>query len=125
MTPDLQGRQDDNLLAAKRVCLEVEDDSRLREAWLPQSCAPVRAAEVAGVAEALPPPASEMRGRALKAYEDKLDAVICAWVAIRALDGARDSLWRRLFRDLGSQLRKPPLTSTCKAPPRSPRGRPP
>jgi len=23
-----------------------------------------------------------------KAYEDKLDAVICAWVAIAALDGA-------------------------------------
>jgi predicted RNase H-like nuclease len=40
---------------------------------------------IAGVAVALPLP--EMRGRALKDFEDRLDAVVCAWVAIAALDG--------------------------------------
>ncbi len=43
--------------------------------------------EIAGVADALPPPPTEIRGRALKAYEDQLDAVICAFVAIAALQG--------------------------------------
>jgi predicted RNase H-like nuclease len=43
--------------------------------------------QIAGVAEALPPPSVECKGRALKAYEDQLDAVVCAYVAIRALDG--------------------------------------
>ena len=45
-------------------------------------------AEIAGVAQALPIPSPEERGRALKDYEDRLDAVVCAYVAIRALDGA-------------------------------------
>jgi predicted RNase H-like nuclease len=60
---------------------------RLREVW-----GRIVAAldnEIAGVAEALPPPGPgpDVRGWALKAYEDKLDAVICAYVAIAALDG--------------------------------------
>jgi predicted RNase H-like nuclease len=41
---------------------------------------------IAGVAAALPIP-EEARGSALKAFEDKLDAVVCAAVAIAALDG--------------------------------------
>ena len=44
-------------------------------------------AEIAGVAEALPPPSATMRGGALKDYEDRLDAVVCAYVAIAALRG--------------------------------------
>jgi predicted RNase H-like nuclease len=32
-----------------------------------------------------------MRGRALKAYEDQLDAVVCAYVAIAALEGRAES----------------------------------
>jgi len=42
---------------------------------------------VEGVKAALPPPAPEIRGWRLKAYEDKLDAVVCAAVAIAGLNG--------------------------------------
>jgi predicted RNase H-like nuclease len=42
---------------------------------------------IKGVKAALPPPAPEIRGSCLKAYEDKLDAVVCAAVAIAALNG--------------------------------------
>ena len=43
-------------------------------------------AQLAGVSAALPPPHCTDRGRILKAYEDKLDAVVCAWIAISALE---------------------------------------
>jgi predicted RNase H-like nuclease len=43
--------------------------------------------EISGVSAALPPPSDEMRGRALKAYEDQLDAVVCAYAAIAAIEG--------------------------------------
>jgi predicted RNase H-like nuclease len=43
--------------------------------------------EIAGVADALVEPSAEASGIVLKAYEDMIDAVICAWVAICALDG--------------------------------------
>jgi len=42
---------------------------------------------IEGAAAALPPPSHDIRGWRLKAYEDKLDAVVCAAVAIAALDG--------------------------------------
>jgi len=42
---------------------------------------------IKGVKAALPPPASEIRGWRLKAYEDRLDAVVCAAVAIACLNG--------------------------------------
>jgi predicted RNase H-like nuclease len=42
---------------------------------------------IAGTAEALPLPALDVRGWRLKAYEDGLDAVVCAAVAIACLDG--------------------------------------
>lgn len=41
--------------------------------------------EIAGVECALPSPSAEAVGRELKAYEDRLDAVVCAWVAKAAL----------------------------------------
>jgi predicted RNase H-like nuclease len=44
-------------------------------------------AEIAGVAAAIPLPAESTVGRALKAYEDRLDAIVCAWCAICALQG--------------------------------------
>jgi predicted RNase H-like nuclease len=66
-------------------CL-AERRGRLRKVW--QRIIDLLEAEIAGVAEALPLPATEFRGRELKAYEDKLDAVVCAYVAICALDGA-------------------------------------
>ena len=42
---------------------------------------------IEGVRAALPPPGANERGWRLKAYEDKLDAVVCATVAIACLDG--------------------------------------
>jgi predicted RNase H-like nuclease len=46
---------------------------------------------IAGVADKLPPPEADMNGWRLKAYEDKLDAVVCAAVAIKALDGEAEA----------------------------------
>jgi predicted RNase H-like nuclease len=43
--------------------------------------------EIAGVAAALPIPSHSARGVDLKAYEDTLDSIICAWVAVCALEG--------------------------------------
>lgn len=44
-------------------------------------------AEIEGVAGALPPPDNGSRGSELKSYEDMLDAVVCCWVGICALEG--------------------------------------
>jgi hypothetical protein len=41
---------------------------------------------IEGVARALSPPAANDVGWRLKAYEDKLDAVVCCAVAIACLD---------------------------------------
>lgn len=41
---------------------------------------------IIGVASALPVPFPTMTGRGLKAYEDALDAVVCAWVGVCVLD---------------------------------------
>jgi predicted RNase H-like nuclease len=46
---------------------------------------------IAGVARALPVPARKIRGWPLKAFEDKLDAVVCAAVAIAALEGRAEA----------------------------------
>jgi predicted RNase H-like nuclease len=43
--------------------------------------------QIAGVAKALPPPDAAASGIILKAYEDCLDAVVCAWVGVCALEG--------------------------------------
>jgi hypothetical protein len=43
--------------------------------------------EIAGVGAALPTLAPTATGIQGKAYEDALDAVICAWVAVCALEG--------------------------------------
>ena len=43
--------------------------------------------EVAGVAAALPRLGVDASGVKLKAYEDVLDAIVCAWVGICALEG--------------------------------------
>jgi predicted RNase H-like nuclease len=63
----------------------AERGRRLREAWA--RIVALLEREIAGVAEALAPPSAEIRGRALKAYEDRLDAVVCVYVAIAALRG--------------------------------------
>lgn len=42
---------------------------------------------ISGVAELLPSPPLDMRGWGLKAFEDRLDAVVCCAVGIACLDG--------------------------------------
>lgn len=42
---------------------------------------------IGGVAAALPLPAIAARGHEMKAFEDSLDAVVCAWVGACVLDG--------------------------------------
>ncbi len=43
--------------------------------------------KIAGVVNALPAPDPAASGVALKAFEDILDAVVCAWVGACALEG--------------------------------------
>ena len=43
--------------------------------------------KIAGVAKALPELEATATGTEVKAYEDTLDAIICAWVAVCCLDG--------------------------------------
>jgi len=43
---------------------------------------------ISGVSEALPPPHLDAPITVLKAYEDQIDAVVCAWVATCALEGS-------------------------------------
>ena len=63
----------------------AERRARLHSVW--RRIVAMLDAEIGGVAEMLPSPSPDIKGRALKKYEDKLDAVVCAFVAIRALDG--------------------------------------
>ena len=58
---------------------------KLRAVWASIVAALERRIE--GVAPALPVPGPDIRGWRLKAFEDRLDAVVCAAVAIAALDG--------------------------------------
>jgi predicted RNase H-like nuclease len=48
--------------------------------------------QIAGVADKLPRPDPAASGVALKAYEDVLDAIVCAWVAVCALEGKAQPL---------------------------------
>jgi predicted RNase H-like nuclease len=43
--------------------------------------------EIAGVEAVLPPLEATSKAWEIKAYEDTLDAIVCAWVAICALEG--------------------------------------
>ena len=46
------------------------------------------AVEIDGVADVLPPIDAQATGRELKAYEDMLDAIVCVWVGICAVEGS-------------------------------------
>jgi len=46
--------------------------------------------QLEGVSTALPIPEINAPRSELKAYEDALDATVCAWIATRALDGFVD-----------------------------------
>ena len=66
--------------------LATEDrQTKLRAVWA--RIVEVLERRILGVAAALPIPAQAARGWRLKAFEDKLDAVVCAAVAIAALNG--------------------------------------
>lgn len=43
--------------------------------------------EIQGIEDKLPAPQEGVRHRELKSYEDMLDAIVCAWVAICVLEG--------------------------------------
>ena len=43
--------------------------------------------KIAGVSAMLPIPSLDAKGWEMKAFEDRLDAVVCAWVAIEVLEG--------------------------------------
>jgi predicted RNase H-like nuclease len=58
---------------------------RLIHEW--QSIVGLLESAIAGVHAMLPLPPAGTPAIALKAFEDKLDAIICAWVGICALDG--------------------------------------
>jgi predicted RNase H-like nuclease len=63
----------------------VERHKKLREVW--RRIVDALEPRIQGVRAALPPPDADERGSCLKAYEDKLDAVVCAAVAIASLKG--------------------------------------
>jgi predicted RNase H-like nuclease len=63
----------------------LERRGRLFQQW--HEIAVLLEGEIAGVTAALPQLGSDARGVEMKAHEDMLDAIICAWVGICALDG--------------------------------------
>jgi predicted RNase H-like nuclease len=63
----------------------AERKARLLEQWA--EIGTLLDAEIAGFKAALPRPALDAPGWVLKAHEDALDAVVCAWVAICVLEG--------------------------------------
>jgi predicted RNase H-like nuclease len=63
----------------------VERKVRLIETW--REIVGFLDNEIAGVGDALPLPMPTAAGHELKAFEDMLDAVVCVWVGIAALEG--------------------------------------
>lgn len=61
---------------------------RLIEQWM--MILDLLSTQMSGVLEALPTPSPSMKRRELKMFEDALDAVVCVWVAICALEGRAD-----------------------------------
>jgi predicted RNase H-like nuclease len=62
----------------------MERRARLYKQW--SEIVTLLEGEIADVAAALPTPGVSASRRELKAYEDRLDAIVCAWVAICALE---------------------------------------
>jgi predicted RNase H-like nuclease len=63
----------------------LERRARLHQQW--SKIVALFESEIAGVGEALPRLEITAGRIELKAYEDRLDAIVCAWVAICALEG--------------------------------------
>ena len=82
----------------------TERRSRLYDQW--KKIVVLLEREIAGIAVALPTPVLQAKAAEIKNYEDKLDAIVCAWVAISALEGRA-----RPFGDENSAIWIPaPLT---------------
>ena len=64
-----------------------------------------------GLADRLPPLADRPSGIAAKAHEDMLDAIVCAWVGVTALDGQADA-----YGDADSAIWVPRALSPCTEP---------
>lgn len=62
---------------------------RLHAEW--RRIAALLATRFDGLADQLPPLADQPAGVAAKAHEDMLDAIVCAWVGVTALDGEADA----------------------------------
>jgi predicted RNase H-like nuclease len=58
---------------------------QLRSTWAKIVASLAR--EIHGVTELLPPLSENPNGKELKAYEDSLDAVVCAWVGMCVMEG--------------------------------------
>lgn len=58
---------------------------KLIETW--ERIVEILETKISGTVAMLPMPPAESRGWELKAFEDQLDAVVCAWVAIEVLEG--------------------------------------
>jgi predicted RNase H-like nuclease len=67
---------------------------------------------IPGTAAALPPPDPDHKGWRLKSYEDKLDAVVCAAVAIACFEGRAEA-----FGDADSAIWIPRRHSSAQGPP--------
>jgi predicted RNase H-like nuclease len=63
----------------------LERRSRLFQQW--NYITTLLESEVRGVAARLPIPDLSAKSSKLKAYEDALDAIVCAWIAVCALEG--------------------------------------
>jgi predicted RNase H-like nuclease len=59
--------------------------ARVIETW--RVIAELLESKIAGVVAMLPIPSLDAKGWEMKAFEDQLDAVVCAWVAIEVLKG--------------------------------------
>ena len=71
---------------------------KLMEAW--QGIIQRLDAEIGGVATAMKMPSSSAKGWELKAFEDMMDAIVCAWIGITVLEGramaygdSRSAIW--------------------------------
>jgi len=66
-------------------CTAVERRARLHRQW--SELVARLDAELVGVQAAMPPLDVTATGAEMKAYEDALDAIVCAWVGLCALEG--------------------------------------
>lgn len=67
----------------------AERRRRLADVWT--SILAALDARIGGVIATLPLPGPDVRGAALKAFEDQLDAIVCAYVGIEALAGRAEA----------------------------------